>query len=715
MIKEKHKWYISITSMILAVIFIFSLVVNNETSSIAQKKLSTVLDKESITNIDIDIEENDWNWLIENALNEEFRSCNITINGETFYNVGIRPKGNTSLTSVASDDTTDRYSFKIKFDKYVDGQTYHGLESIVLNNIIQDSTYMKEYITYDLYESLGVATPEMSYSNITVNNENWGLYLAIEVIDERYLENNFGSNEGNLYKPETMGVNNGGGNQGGNPPNGGERPTGLPPGVENNQGNMTMPSQGGQETQQNINDKNISNTQQDLENVSEMKMPTGQEKINATAEKNTSQDDNISNKEITKLNETTNNEMPQMGGNKMGGRAVEGADFVYIDDNVSSYSIVRESAVLKRTTDADFEKVINMFKNLNEGTNLEEVLDVEEVLKYFAVNTFVINLDSYSGAMYHNYYLYEKDGKCQMLPWDLNLSFGGFGARGGNGGNQGNASSESSVINFPIDNPVSGDLSSMPLIGKLLEVDEYKEMYHSYLKQIADEYFNNGYYENLVNKIDNLISSYVENDPTAFCTYDEYKNSIPEMIKFGEDRTKSVLAQLNGEQPSTTYGTIESTVNMTALGDMGGGKGMQGNKTNNATQNTEQKISTEITNKDNVENTQVTNENLNKEVPNVINQDNTNANNQANIPNQDMMQENQLNDTINQNENKTTQIEENKNSENNNVQNNMHKQNFQHVDNGEQNKSYLLILGGLIVLSSLSLLFVSKFKRKKLK
>ncbi|WP_252249770.1 CotH kinase family protein [Clostridium sp. ZBS13] len=709
MIKEKHKWYISITSMILAVIFIFSLVVNNEISSIAQKKLSTVLDKESITNIDIDIEENDWNWLIENALNEEFRSCNITINGETFYNVGIRPKGNTSLTSVASDDTTDRYSFKIKFDKYVDGQTYHGLESIVLNNIIQDSTYMKEYITYDLYESLGVATPEMSYSNITVNNENWGLYLAIEVIDERYLENNFGSNEGNLYKPETMGVNNGGGNQGGNPPNGGERPTGLPPGVENNQGNMTMPSQGGQETQQNISDENISNTQQDLGNVSEMKMPTGQEKINATAEKNTSQDDNISNKEITKPNETTNNEMPQMGGNKMGGRAVEGADFVYIDDNISSYSIVRESAVLKRTTDADFEKVINMFKNLNEGTNLEEVLDVEEVLKYFAVNTFVINLDSYSGAMYHNYYLYEKDGKCQMLPWDLNLSFGGFGARGGNGGNQGNASSESSVINFPIDNPVSGDLSSMPLIGKLLEVDEYKEMYHSYLKQIADEYFNNGYYENLVNKIDNLISSYVENDPTAFCTYDEYKNSIPEMIKFGEDRTKSVLAQLNGEQPSTTYGTIESTVNMTALGDMGGGKGMQGNKTNNATQNTEQKVSTEITNKDNVENTQVTNENLNKEVPNVINQDNTNTNSS----NQDTIKQNESNDITKANEN--TKTEQNINNESNNSQNNMHKQDFQHVDNSEQNKSYLLILGGLIVLSGLSLLFVSKFKRKKLK
>ncbi len=78
-----------------------------------------------------------------------------------------------------------------------------------------------------------------------------------------------------------------------------------------------------------------------------------------------------------------------------------------------------------------------------------------------------------------------------------------------------------------------------------------------------------------------------------------------------------------------------------------------------------------------------------------------------------MMQENQLNDTINQNEN--TKTEQNINNESNNSQNNMHKQDFQHVDNSEQNKSYLLILGGLIVLSGLSLLFVSKFKRKKLK
>ncbi|MDO5518199.1 MAG: CotH kinase family protein [Clostridium sp.] len=554
MIRERYKWYISIVSMVLAVTLCAGTVISSKRISTenktvyAEKTLSEVLDKDSITDISIDIDESDWQWLLENATDEEYRSCNITINGTTYYNVGIRPKGNTSLTNVASDDTTDRYSFKIKFNEYVSGQTYNGMKSIVLNNIIQDSTYMKEYITYDLYSSLGVATPEMSYSNITINNETWGLYLAIEVIDERYLENNFGTTEGNLYKPETMGVNNkGGDNKGG---------MGNPPDMKDG---MNVGAPGEKQEGQQMQHGNPEET-------------------------TTTENEAVQNKDESKSN--AENNRGNKGGGPGGGRPTEGADFIYIDDDVSSYSIVRDSAVFKRTTDDDFKRVINMYKNLNDGTNLEEVLDVEEVLKYFAVNTFVINLDSYSGSMYHNYYLYENNGKCQILPWDLNLSFGGYGAnKGGMGQGGENSSQGSGTINFPIDNPVSGDLSNMPLIGKLLEVDEYKELYHTYLQQIADEYFNSGYYENLVNKLDTMISEYVKADPTAFCTYDEYKTAVSEMINFGKDRTTSVLAQLNGDQPSTTYGNIESTVNISALGDMGGGGKQMSDKNNRGNKN----------------------------------------------------------------------------------------------------------------------------------
>ncbi|WP_294401179.1 CotH kinase family protein [uncultured Clostridium sp.] len=649
MIKEKYQWYISMITIFLSVIFVFVMGnfsgVSNISTDGNTKTLDAVLDKETVTDINIDIDKSDWQWLLDNASNEEYKSCNVTINGETYYNVGIRPKGNSSLSTVVSSDTTDRYSFKLKFDEYVKGQTYNGMESIVLNNMIEDNTYMKEYISYDLYDFMGIAVPEMSFSNIKVNNEEWGFYLAIEVIDERYLENNFGTTEGNLYKPETMaiGENNAKGGRGnppamgnGNPPNmnGENRDNGMQNPSEMNNGEQEMGNQPP------MNGENMGQPGADMEQQENGKIPGDQ----------------------------ANGDKGQMGGGPNSNRKTEGADFVYIDDEVSSYSIVRDSAVFKRTTDSDFKKVINMYKNLNDGTNLEEVLDVEEVLKYFAANTYLVNLDSYSGAMYHNYYLYENNGVCQILPWDLNLSFGGFSGMGERGGNSG--SGTSTIINFPIDNPVSGTLENMPLIGKLLEVDEYKELYHDYLNEIADNYFNSGYYAELVDKLDNLIGDYVKEDPTAFCTYEQYQASIPEMITFGEDRTNSVLAQLNGEQSTTTYGDIESTINTSALSSkIGGGKGPQSDKWN---QQAEGNVDKNAGQSDNLE------------------------------TNNPMEQQGK--------DNNTDKTEKQDNQHNMNEQ----RQGHPGMEQTVSNKKNYLILGGLFCAAVIGTFGVSRFKRRKI-
>ena len=96
MINEKYKWPISIVSIILSFIFMISLIrfnTNPKNQSMNNKKLETVLDKESVMDVNIKISDENWNWLIENAQQEEYRNADITINGETFYNVGIRPKG----------------------------------------------------------------------------------------------------------------------------------------------------------------------------------------------------------------------------------------------------------------------------------------------------------------------------------------------------------------------------------------------------------------------------------------------------------------------------------------------------------------------------------------------------------------------------------------------------------------------------------------------
>ena len=153
----------------------------------------------------INIIMDDWDEFTANCKSEEYYSCTVVIDNEAYKNVAIRGKGNTSLRQV----TNDRYSYKIEFDHYDSINTYYGLDKLCLNNIIQDNTYMKDYLTYWMMNEIGVASPLCSYAYITVNGEDWGLYLAIEGVEESFLQRNYGKDYGELYKPDSMDMGGG--------------------------------------------------------------------------------------------------------------------------------------------------------------------------------------------------------------------------------------------------------------------------------------------------------------------------------------------------------------------------------------------------------------------------------------------------------------------------------------------------------------------------
>lgn len=158
-----------------------------------------------VNEINIEISEEDWADLVENPLEENYYAVDVTINGETLSNVALRTKGNNTLTSVASSDS-DRYSFKIDFDYFNDGENYYGLKKLNLNNNYGDASYMREYISYRIMGEMGIPVPATSYTHITINGEEWGLYLAVEPIDEVFLERTFGDSTGDLYKPDGTGA-----------------------------------------------------------------------------------------------------------------------------------------------------------------------------------------------------------------------------------------------------------------------------------------------------------------------------------------------------------------------------------------------------------------------------------------------------------------------------------------------------------------------------
>ena len=158
----------------------------------------------------IEITMDGWDEFIAEASGENYKDCDIVIDGEKYSNVAIRCKGNTSLSSVATLGST-RYSFKVEFDHNDEGMTYHGLDKLSLNNLIQDATMMKDYLAYTLMNRMSVPSPLCSYVQINVNGEPWGLYLAVEGVEDSFSDRN-GMTKGELYKPDSLSFGGGRGN-----------------------------------------------------------------------------------------------------------------------------------------------------------------------------------------------------------------------------------------------------------------------------------------------------------------------------------------------------------------------------------------------------------------------------------------------------------------------------------------------------------------------
>lgn len=117
----------------------------------------------------------------------------------------------------------------------------------------------------------------------------------------------------------------------------------------------------------------------------------------------------------------------QIPGGVQGGLSGSSDDVLlkYIDDSFDSYSNIFDNAKTD-ITDTDKSRLISSLKNLSSGEDLENTLAIDAVIRYFAVHNFVLNFDSYTGSMIHNYYLYEQDGQMEMIPWDYNLAIRGF-------------------------------------------------------------------------------------------------------------------------------------------------------------------------------------------------------------------------------------------------------------------------------------------------
>ncbi len=524
MIANKHITKIIIGIMVLAVGVCLCLVAFSDKikesasiTGITMEYETELFDTSSIMSVNILMDEDEWNDMLENAISEEYYQCDVNINGTTFYQVAIRPKGNTSLSSIASDPDTDRYSFKLEFDYYVDGQTCFGLDKLVLNNNYADATNMKEALIYDMFQYLDADASLYNYAKISVNGEYWGVYLALEAVEDSFMLRNFGVSNGKLYKPDSLNI--GGGNDFDF--------------EDMDFSDMTPPDNQNGNEQFNFEEMpNSFNNFQRPDTTSETKSDV----------------------------EESNNSKPEMD---FSFTSSGGANLNYIDDDLDSYSDIWDGEVTSSST-ADHKRVVSALKNISEGNNLEDYMDVDNLLRYMAVHIFAVNDDSLSGSMAHNYYLYEYDGKLNLIPWDYNLSFGGMGS----------SNDATSVVNSAIDDA----FSSTKFFDTLMEDENYHNQYYAYLEELVSGYIEGGRFDEFYNRVRSQIDELVESDPTAFYSYEEYLEAVDTLYQVVKLRGESIKGQIEGTIPSTESSQRDSdtlidasSLNLSVMGSMNNG------------------------------------------------------------------------------------------------------------------------------------------------
>lgn len=135
----------------------------------------------------------------------EYVKADVELGDLKLKNVGLRFKGNgTYMLSGAS----RKRPFKIDFDRFVDGQKFHGMQQLNLHNNVMDPTHVRQALSYRVFEAAGIVSPRTAFAEVTLtidgecDREPLGLYTLVEEIDKAFLRRRFQTDKGMLLKPE---------------------------------------------------------------------------------------------------------------------------------------------------------------------------------------------------------------------------------------------------------------------------------------------------------------------------------------------------------------------------------------------------------------------------------------------------------------------------------------------------------------------------------
>lgn len=142
-------------------------------------------------------------------------TADISFNGQTWTNVGIRYKGNSTLSGAWSNGSL-KLGFKLNFDKFEDdyptvkNQRFYGFDELSFSSNFRDSSYLHEKAAADIFREAGIPAAQTAFYAVYLDYGDdpvyIGLYTAVEAVEDTVIQTQFADDSGNLYKPEGTGA-----------------------------------------------------------------------------------------------------------------------------------------------------------------------------------------------------------------------------------------------------------------------------------------------------------------------------------------------------------------------------------------------------------------------------------------------------------------------------------------------------------------------------
>jgi spore coat protein CotH len=159
----------------------------------AAQTASDLFDGNTVQEVRLFMNSRDLQDLRDHYLERKHYTVDLLWRGNRIRNAAVRSRGTGSANSV-------KPGLFIQFDRYTTGQRFLGMTSLVLDNLWQDPSMLREYLAMALFARMGQPAPRQSFSRLFINNEYQGLYALTEEPNAEFAERTLGERNGYVFE-----------------------------------------------------------------------------------------------------------------------------------------------------------------------------------------------------------------------------------------------------------------------------------------------------------------------------------------------------------------------------------------------------------------------------------------------------------------------------------------------------------------------------------